>query len=110
MGPAAAPDGSEPPIIMTTANACGFVLLGLVMLWLPDVAPAVVATHTAFGTSTRELWLQFMGTLNASLGGGVLGWQAMKQAWMIPAWLEPAPQLRQSLPPPLHAPMRAGSY
>lgn len=95
---------------MTTHNAFGFLFLGLVMLWLPELAPAIAAAHTAFGTSTRELWLLFMGSVNALLGGGVLGWHAMKQAWMIPAWLEPAPQLRPQLPPPLHAPVRAGSY
>jgi len=95
---------------MTTHNAFGFLFLGLVMLWLPELAPAVAASHTAFGASTRELWLLFMGSVNASLGGGVLGWQAMKQAWIIPAWLEPAPQLRPPLSPPLHAPLRAGSF
>jgi hypothetical protein len=95
---------------MTTHNAGGFLLLGLIMLWLPALAPGIAAAHTAFGASTREVWLLFMGTLNASLGGGVLGWRAMKQAWMIPAWLEPAPQLRPPLPPPLHASAHAGSY
>jgi hypothetical protein len=55
-------------------------LLGLDMLWLPVVASGLVAAHTAFGASTRELWLLFMGLVNASLGGGALGWHALKQA------------------------------
>jgi hypothetical protein len=81
------------PSIMTWSNACGFCLLGLAMLWLPALAPGLIAPNPFFGTSTQELWLQFMGTFNASLGAGTLGWHAMKQAWRLPVWLElPMPQ------------------
>ena len=91
---------------MTRANACGFLLVGLAMLWLPALAPGLAGSDPAGAAdSTRELWLLFMGTLNASLGGGVLGWHAMKAAWRIPAWLvRPAPQPESlALPQPTRA-------
>ncbi|HTT56204.1 MAG TPA: hypothetical protein VMF63_03785 [Opitutaceae bacterium] len=94
---------------MTWRNACGFLLLGLFMLWLPVLAPGFVAAHTAFGASVREAWLLCMGTVNAALGGGALGWQALKEAWQIPAWLEarPVPEPLPASPP---RPARAGGY
>lgn len=96
---------------MTWRNACGFFLLGLGMLWLPVMAPGLVAAHTAFGASTRGPWLLFMGSVNAGLGAGVLGWHAMLQAWRIPAWLTPAAaEARAPLRPALRAPVSAGSY
>jgi hypothetical protein len=82
--------------------------MGLGMLWLPALAPGMVAAHTAFGASTRELWLLFMGSLSASLGAGVLGWRAMQQAWRIPVWLEPVPQ-PEPLPMARPQPVRAGA-
>lgn len=94
---------------MTWRNAWGFFLLGLAMLWLPVVAPGLVAAHTAFGASAREPWLLFMGSVNAALGGGVLGWHALKQAWRIPVWLMPeAEETRAPLRPALRTPARAG--
>ena len=84
--------------------------MGLAMLWLPEVAPRLVAAPSAFGPSTRELWLLFMGTLNAALGGGVLGWQAVKQAWRIPVWLQPVPQAPARLQPTLRRPARVSGY
>ncbi len=95
---------------MTWRNAVGFLLIGLGMLWLPDMAPGLFAGPTAFGTSTRELWLLFMGTLNAALGGGVLGWRAVRQAWRIPVWLQPVPESRPRLRPALHAPAPARAH
>jgi hypothetical protein len=91
---------------MTWSNAFAFCLLGLGMLWLPALAPGLISPNPPFGTSTRELWLLFMGTLNTSLGAGVLGWHAMQQAWRIPAWFEPAPQPVRPLALP--RPVRAG--
>ncbi len=79
---------------MTWTNAFGFVLVGLAMLWTPVLAPGLVAPGaiSAF-SSTRELWLLFMGTLNVSVGAAVLGWHAMKSTWRVPTWLaRPAPQ------------------
>jgi hypothetical protein len=95
------------PSIMTWSNACGFCLLGLAMLWLPALAPGLIAPNPFFGTSTRELWLQFMGTFNASLGAGTLGWHAMKQAWRLPVWLEPPMPQPELMPVALPQPVRA---
>ena len=36
----------------------------------------------------------FMGTLNTSLGAGVLGWYAIRHTWRVPAWLVVQPKLR----------------
>lgn len=95
--------------IMTCYNACGFCLLGLGMLWLPELAPSLVAPSPLFGMSTRELWLLLMGTVNASLGAGVLGWYAIKYTWSIPSWLEYRPVARpEPAPLALPQPTRAG--
>ncbi len=93
---------------MTWTNAFGFVFVGLTMLWTPVLAPGLVGPDpfTAM-TSTRELWLLFMGTLNTSLGAGVLGWYAMKHTWRIPAWL--ARTTPQAEPLALPQPTRAGA-
>jgi hypothetical protein len=75
---------------MTWRNACGFFLMGLGMFWLPVLVPEMVAAHTVTGSSAREVWLLFMGALNASLGAGALGWPLMTQVWHgIPAWVSP---------------------
>jgi hypothetical protein len=93
------------PSIMKWPNAFGFCVIGLTMLWLPALAPGLCPASPVFGNSTRELWLLFMGTLNTTLGAGVLGWQTMQQAWRIPAWLEP---MHTPEPIGLPAPGRAG--
>ncbi len=92
---------------MTWSNAFGFLVVGLAMLWLPAVAPGLMASGPLSATeSTRELWILFMGTLNTSLGAGFLGWHAMQQAWGVPNWLvRPA---RQAEPLALPQPTRAG--
>lgn len=90
---------------MTWSNAFAFCLLGLGMLWLPALAPGLITPNPLFGASTRELWLLFMGTLNTSLGAGVLGWHAIRHAWSIPTWLEPVVQTE---PLALPQPTRAG--
>jgi hypothetical protein len=46
-----------------------------------------------------------MGTLNTALGAGALGWQAIQQAWRIPAWMVP---VRTPEPVGLPQPSRAG--
>lgn len=81
-------------LLMTWTNAFGFVLVGLAMLWLPVLAPGLVAPDSLTAiASTRESWLMFMGMLNTSLGSAVLGWHAMKHTWRVPAWLvRTAPQ------------------
>ncbi len=84
---------------MKWPNAIGFCLVGLSMLWLPTLAPGFLSSNSAAGMGTRELWLLFMGTINTSLGAGVLGWQAIKQTWRIPVWMEPV-----AMPPATTAP------
>ena len=93
------------PSIMKWPNAFGFCLIGLMMLWLPVIAPGLCPSSPLFGGSTRELWLLFMGTLNTALGAGALGWQAIQQAWRIPAWMVP---VRTPEPVGLPQPSRAG--
>ena len=90
---------------MTWSNGCAFCLLGLGMLWLPALAPWLMTPNPHFGTSTRELWLLFMGSLNTALGSGVLGWYALQSAWSIPAWLTPTavPAEPLALPQPTRA-------
>jgi hypothetical protein len=78
------------------------------MLGLPIVAPEITAAHSVIGASTRELWLLFMGTLNASLGAGGLGWHAMKRIGSIPVWITPANKATVELRPALRTPVRAG--
>jgi hypothetical protein len=63
---------------MNWRNACGFLFLGVVMLCLPSMAPGILTPHTGPASGTRELWLLLMGTVNASLGAGAVGWQALK--------------------------------
>jgi hypothetical protein len=91
--------------IMKWPNSFGFCLIGLMMLWLPALAPGLCPASPLFGGSTRELWLLLMGTLNTALGAGILGWQAMQQAWLIPAWLVSA---QAPEPVGLPQPSRAG--
>jgi hypothetical protein len=50
-----------------------------------------------------------MGTLNASLGAGALGWYAMKQAWRLPVWLEPPVPQPEPVPVALPQPTRAAA-
>ena len=53
---------------MNTANAIGFFLLGTVMQVLP-----LVDGSAAYGPETTQtLWLQFMGLVTGSIGGGYL--------------------------------------
>ena len=70
-------------------EALGFCLMGLFMLWLPSLAPGLFVSNSAYGSSTGELWMMFMGGVNASLGVGVLEWKAIKLVRQIPGWLVP---------------------
>jgi hypothetical protein len=74
---------------MKWPNAIGFCLVGLTMLWLPVLAPGFLTSSSAMGMGAGQLWLQFMGSINTSLGAGVLGWQAIRQASRMPVWLKP---------------------
>ena len=53
---------------MTTLNALGFFLLGLVMIFLPVLAPAYFAANALDGSNTSALWLGVMGLFQGSMG------------------------------------------
>lgn len=53
---------------MTTHNAFGFFILGLVMFFLPAVLPTYFMVKAIDGSNTSELWLAFMGLLQGALG------------------------------------------
>lgn len=57
---------------MNTLNAIGFLCFGLGMGLAPVVAPDYFPASAIDGTSTRALWLQVMGIVQATLGGGYL--------------------------------------
>ncbi len=53
---------------MNSANAIGFVALGLAMWLLPSVAPAWFPPAAVDGSSTRALWLEVMGLVQLGCG------------------------------------------
>ena len=77
---------------MTTANALGFLLLGLVMILLPPFAPGWFPPDGLLdGTSTSALWLEFMGWVNDLVGAWFVAcdklWPLVRRAL---AWTPPA--------------------
>jgi hypothetical protein len=56
---------------MSTLNAIGFVICGLVMGMLPFVAPHYFPVGTMPG-GTSTLWVEFMGWVNGLIGGTYL--------------------------------------
>lgn len=57
---------------MNSANAVGFVALGLALWLLPSVAPAWFPHSAVDGSSTRALWLEVMGLVQLGLGASYL--------------------------------------
>ena len=57
---------------MNKGNASGFLLFGMVMWILPDVAPAMFPRNGLDGSSTRALWLQAMSVVHLAVGAGFL--------------------------------------
>jgi len=53
---------------MSTHNALGFFILGLVMMFLPALLPAYFMVKAMDGSNTSELWLCLMGGLQGALG------------------------------------------
>ena len=53
---------------MTTLNAFGFFLLGVVMIFLPALAPVFFVVRAMDGSNTSELWLVVMGVLQGMMG------------------------------------------
>ena len=54
---------------MNLLNSLGFFVVGAVMLVAAELAPAFVS-FGALTEDTRELWLEFMGTLMLLIGSG----------------------------------------
>lgn len=52
---------------MTTLNAFGFFLLGLVMIFVPILLPDYFAANAADGSNTSALWLAVMGIFQGSM-------------------------------------------
>jgi hypothetical protein len=72
---------------MTTANACGFLFLGLLMLLVPPAVPAWFPPNVPFGSSTSELWLAFMGWVNDAIGAWFLACNELRPlAERVLAW------------------------
>jgi hypothetical protein len=53
---------------MTTLNALGFFLLGVLMIFVPAFFPASFAANALDGSSTSALWLGVMGLFQGSMG------------------------------------------
>ncbi len=53
---------------MTTLNAFGFFLFGLVMFFAPAFFPEYFAAKALDGSSTSALWLGVMGLFQGSMG------------------------------------------
>src|SRR5688500_2840565 len=86
---------------MNTGNASGFLLFGVVMWILPDVAPDLFPRQSVDGSSARALWVQVMGLVQLAIGFGFLvqlavwprltRWLATEPA-MEPVWTrDPVP-------------------
>ena len=54
---------------MNLFNALGFFILGLAMMVLPELVPALVPNNIAFG-DVAGLWLEFMGGIIFLIGSG----------------------------------------
>jgi hypothetical protein len=53
---------------MTTLNALGFFLLGIVMIFLPVLAPGYFIANATDGSNTSALWLGIMGIFQGFMG------------------------------------------
>lgn len=61
---------------MKLGNSIGFILFGLLMVTLPFVDPGICPKDAIDGTSSRALWLDFMGTVQAGIGFWLVGIRA----------------------------------
>ena len=53
---------------MNTVHASSFLFSGLVLWLLPAIAPGLFLRLSIDGSSARELWVQIMAVVNASVG------------------------------------------
>ncbi len=77
---------------MNPANAFGFLVLGIVMWALPVAFPAWFPASAIDGSSTRAIWLEVMGVVQAGLGVSFLLAQyasALRRAVPVPRHAEP---------------------
>jgi hypothetical protein len=75
---------------MNFTNAVGFVVFGITSLLLPRIVPAWFAQLAVDGSSTRALWVQFMGFVQ--LGIGIAQVFAQVRAWALEPRSVPATQ------------------
>ncbi len=83
---------------MTTPNAFGFLLLGLLLLLLPSTVPDwFPPNHALDGSNTSALWLEFMGWVNDAIGAW-FAWcnELLPRAERALAW---RPQSREEFAP-----------
>jgi hypothetical protein len=62
---------------MTTANARGFLFLGLAMALLPMAASGAFPPTGIDGSNTRALWLGLVGWVQMAIGAAWLGQAAV---------------------------------
>lgn len=53
---------------MTTLNALGFFMLGIVMIFMPVLIPDYFVADAVDGSSTSALWLGVMGMFQGAMG------------------------------------------
>ena len=71
---------------MNNANALGFVLFGLVMWLLPQLAPQWFPAGALDGSSTRALWTQTMAVVQGAVGCAFLirhGFVPVLSRWLV---------------------------
>lgn len=88
---------------MNLFNSLGFFILGLAMVVLPELAPALAPANSPFG-DTAMLWLEFMGGVIFLIGSGytakglaaALPKPAARGEEQVPAGVRPRP--REAIP------------
>jgi len=77
---------------MGTLNAIAFSLLGSLMGFLPALWPAYFAVTGISGADNSELWLEFMGIVQGSLGTFyIIRNEILPMLLRITAWTFPKP-------------------
>jgi hypothetical protein len=79
---------------MKLTNSLGFLSIGSVMFFLPQVAPGLCPTDM-FGNSIRETWLHVMGLTQVVIGGSFM---VRKAGAEFAGWLERWPELLEVQP------------
>jgi hypothetical protein len=87
---------------MNLPHALGFFVLGLAMIVLPELAPALATPNAVFG-SVATIWLQFMGVVIFLIGSGCTA------TCLAAAWPKSAPRQKTSVAIPAHARAEADS-